>query len=149
RVVKMIGDEVMFTVDNCKGAAEIALTLAETYREDEALSDVRVGLAFGPVIEQDGDVFGPVVNLAHRIVSIAYPGSVVVSDEVHDALEDDEELDFRSLRSHTLQDIGRVKLWRMRRPRDADPSSLLEKARLRREIGREWIEEHFGPQPDD
>jgi adenylate cyclase len=151
RVIKMIGDEVMFMVDDPRAAAEIALDLAETYRHDEALSDVRVGLARGAVIEQDGDVFGPVVNLAHRIVSIAYPGSVVVSPDIHAALEDDESFDFRSLRSHTLKDIGRVKLWRMRRRADAEPGSLLEKARLRREVGREWIEEHFGnlvPDPD-
>ena len=150
RVIKMIGDEVMFTVDDPRAAAEIALDLAETYRTDEALSDVRVGLAVGQVIEQDGDVFGPVVNLAHRIVSIAYPGSVVVSPDIHAALEDDEAFDFRSLRSHTLKDIGRVKLWRLRKRSDPDPDSLLEKARVRREVGREWIEEHFGALvPDD
>lgn len=144
RVVKMIGDEVMFIVDDPAAAAQIALDLADAFREDEALSDVRVGLAMGSVIEQDGDVYGPVVNLANRIVGIAYPGSVVVSEEVRDALRDDPELNVRSLRSHTLRDIGRVHLWRLRRERDVDPDSLLEKARLRREVGREWIEDHFG-----
>ena len=144
RVVKMIGDEVMFIVDDPAAAAQIALDLADAFREDEALSDVRVGLAMGSVIEQDGDVYGPVVNLANRIVGIAYPGSVVVSEEVRDALRGDPELNVRSLRSHTLRDIGRVHLWRLRRERDVDPDSLLEKARLRREVGREWIEDHFG-----
>lgn len=148
RVVKMIGDEVMFIVDDPVSAAEIGLTLADTFREDEALSDVRVGLAMGSVIEQDGDIYGPVVNLANRIVGIAYPGSVVVADDVHDALRDDERMNLRSLRSHTLRDIGRVRLWRLRRQRDVDPDSLLEKARIRREVGREWIEEHFGGEGD-
>jgi len=154
RVVKMIGDEVMFMVDDPAAAAEIALDLAEAFREDEALSDVRVGLALGSVIEQDGDVYGPVVNKANRIVGIAYPGSVVVSEEVRNALRGDPRMNIRSLRSHTLRDIGRVRLWRLRRERDVDPDSLLEKARLRREVGREFIEQHFsaGPEstePDD
>lgn len=154
RVVKMIGDEVMFIVDEPAAAAQIALDLADAFRADEALSDVRVGLAMGSVIEQDGDVYGPVVNLANRIVGIAYPGSVVVSEEVRDALRGDPTLNVRSLRSHTLRDIGRVRLWRLRRERDVDPDSLLEKARLRREVGREWIEDHFGSgleseEPDD
>ena len=35
------------------------------------------------MLEREGDCFGPVVNLASRIVGIAFPGSVVVSDEVH------------------------------------------------------------------
>jgi len=149
RVVKMIGDEVLFIVDDPLSAAAIALDLAEVFRHDEALSDVRVGLALGSVIEQDGDVYGPVVNKANRIVGIAYPGSVVVSEEVRDALRGVEGLNLRSLRSHTLRDIGRVRLWRLRRERDVDHDSLLEKARLRREVGREWIEDHFGATPDE
>ena len=48
RVVKMIGDEVMFTVDSTDIGMEIALSLAEAYHDDESLSDVRVGLACGP-----------------------------------------------------------------------------------------------------
>ena len=54
------------------GAAEIALRLAESYRDDQTLS-TSVGLAYGPVLEREGDLFGPVVNLASRIVNIAYP----------------------------------------------------------------------------
>ena len=32
--------------------------------------DVRVALAIGPVLVQDGDFYGPVVNLASRAVAI-------------------------------------------------------------------------------
>ena len=149
RVVKMIGDEVLFMVDDPVSGAHIALDLADAFREDEALSDVRVGLALGSVIEESGDIYGPVVNLANRIVGIAYPGSVVVGDGMRNALRDDPTLNLRSLRSHTLRDIGRVRLWRLRREQDVDHDSLLEKARLRREVGREWIEDHFGASPDE
>lgn len=114
RVVKTIGDEVMFVNDDASSGCRTALELARRYREDEALSDVRVGLAWGPVLERDGDVFGHTVNLASRIVSVAYPGSVVVSAELKDAVRGDEHLEFTSLRSHYLKDIGRIPLWRMR-----------------------------------
>ena len=148
RVVKMIGDEVMFSTTDVREAVEIGLALAETFKEDEALSDVRVGVACGPVLEREGDLYGPVVNLASRIVGIAYPGSVVVSPDVHEALADDEALRFKSLRSHTLKDIGKVKLWTVRRT-GAD-EDILEAARRRRESAREWIEEHLPePTPDD
>ena len=86
RVVKMIGDEVMFVVDNVADAARIGLALADAYADDDLLSDVRVGLACGPVLLRDGDYFGPTVNLAHRIVNIANPGTVLMSDEFHAAL---------------------------------------------------------------
>ena len=59
RVVKMIGDEVMFVVESAGVAAEIGLSLAEAYADDELLSDVRVALAIGPVLLRDGDYYGP------------------------------------------------------------------------------------------
>ncbi|MEL7208693.1 MAG: adenylate/guanylate cyclase domain-containing protein, partial [Actinomycetota bacterium] len=115
RVIKMIGDEVMFVVDDARSGVEIGLTLAETYHGEEHISDVRVGVASGPVLEREGDLFGPTVNLASRIAGIAYPGGVVVSESVHDALAEHEELDLESIRAHTLKDIGRVPLWVARR----------------------------------
>ena len=114
RVVKMIGDEVMFMTDGVRSGAELALDMAATYREAEHLSDVRVGLASGRVLERDGDIFGPVVNLASRIVNVAFPGAVVVSRDIRDALEGTPGFVFRSLRSNYLKDIGRVPLWVMR-----------------------------------
>jgi hypothetical protein len=65
----MIGDEVMFVTDTPTDAARIGLALAEAYADDELLSDVRVALAVGPVLVQDGDFYGPVVNLASRAVA--------------------------------------------------------------------------------
>lgn len=115
RVVKMIGDEVMFSADTVATGAAIALGLSETYRNDEAFSDVRVGMATGEVLERDGDLYGPVVNLANRIVKIAYPGAVVVSPEVAEALADTDGVVVRSIRSHYLKDIGKVRLFSIRR----------------------------------
>jgi adenylate cyclase len=116
RVVKMIGDEVMFAVDDPKAGVEIALSLADAYSDDEELQDVRVGLAYGGVLQRQGDLYGPAVNLASRIVSIARPRTVVVSEGIHDALADDHDYEWRSLRPRTFKGIGRVPIWRARRP---------------------------------
>ena len=117
RVVKMIGDEAMFVVPTATGAAEIGLSLAEAYAGDELLSDVRVALAIGPVLVQDGDFYGPVVNLASRLVGVANPGTVLVSDEFRSALDDEGATGFdtRALRPRTLKDIGRVQVWKLSR----------------------------------
>jgi adenylate cyclase len=113
RVVKMIGDEVMFVVDNVADAARIGLDLADAYADDDLLSDVRVGLAVGPVLVRDGDYFGPTVNLAHRIVNIGNPGTVLLSDEFHSTLMAEAPGEFASqpLRPRLLKDLGRVQLW--------------------------------------
>jgi adenylate cyclase len=118
RVVKMIGDEVMFVVDNVADAARIGLDLAAAYADDELLSDVRVGLAAGPVLLRDGDYFGPTVNLAHRIVNIGNPGTVLVSDEFRTALLESspDEFTAQALRPRLLKDLGRVQLWWLGRP---------------------------------
>lgn len=114
RVVKMIGDEAMFVVESAVAGARIGLGLAEAYAHDDLLSDVRVGLAVGPVLVHDGDYFGPTVNMAHRIVTIANPGTVLMTDEVHEQLvrEAPGELAGRPLRPRVLKDLGRVQLWK-------------------------------------
>lgn len=152
RVVKMIGDEVMFTASEPKAAAEIALTLAETYRDDDELSDVRVGIAFGEVLTIEGDCFGPVVNLASRLVEIAYPGSVVIGQTMHDALADDDELELRWMRPRYLRHIGRVRLWVIRRAgaaENGEDNSYRERTRARRRAVRDAIVERLVDRGDD
>jgi adenylate cyclase len=113
RVVKMIGDEAMFVVDDVAAAARIGLDLADAYADDDLLSDVRVGLALGPVLLRDGDYFGPTVNLAHAIVNIGNPGTVLMSDEFHLALRQaaPDAFTAQALRPRLLKDLGRVQLW--------------------------------------
>jgi adenylate cyclase len=116
RVIKMIGDEVMFAVQSVMSAAEIGLSLAEAYADDELLSDVRVALAVGPALLQDGDYYGPVVNLASRLVGVAHPGTVLVSDEFRIALGPEADaFDLKAIRPRTLKDLGRVQAWKLSR----------------------------------
>jgi adenylate cyclase len=133
----MIGDEVMFVVDDDRSAIEIALTLSEAYSEDDQLSEVRVGLASGPVLEREADYYGPTVNLASRIVNIAFPGTVVVSDDIHAGLESDPSFSWRSLKQRRLKDIGRVSLWSVRRAGD-DDGRRSARERDRRRKAERW-----------
>jgi len=122
RVVKMIGDEVMFVVESVVDGACIALDLADAYADDDLLSDVRVGLALGSVLLRDGDYFGTTVNLAHRIVNIGNPGTVLISDEFRAALVDaSPRFTTKPLQPRLLKDLGRVQLWWLGRAgREAD-----------------------------
>jgi adenylate cyclase len=140
RVVKMIGDEVMFEVDNPAAGVEIALDLADAFHRAELVSDVRVGLAYGPALAREGDLYGPTVNLAARLVGIAYAGAVVTSAEVREALGDDARFHFRSLRARHLKHIGRVQLHTVRRAGDT-AESMAERARRRRGLLRDRVTE--------
>lgn len=110
RVVKMIGDEVMFTMEDPTAAARCALDLSESYHDADDLSDVRVGVAYGTVIDREGDLFGPPVNLASRMTSIAYPGSVLVDEDLYELLRDNDDFSFRSMIPRRLKHIGLVRL---------------------------------------
>jgi adenylate cyclase len=88
RVVKTLGDEVMFTTTDPVKAAETGLALAEAFGHDDSLvPPVRVGLAYGPTLAHAGDVFGPVVNIASRCTAVARPGAVVCDREMAKELE--------------------------------------------------------------
>jgi adenylate cyclase len=134
RPVKMIGDEVMFVTSDPRSAVRIALDLVDAYADDELLSDVRVGLATGPVLMREGDFFGSVVNRAHRTVSIADAGTVLCGEEVHaeiaaeaaelaaeaaelaaEAGASPDDLVWESLKPRELKDIGKVILWHVGR----------------------------------
>lgn len=114
RVVKMIGDEVMFSADTPAIAAAIALALVDAYAGDAALPELRVGLALGPVLSFEGDLFGPTVNLASRLVNIARPRTVLISDELAARLRDVSAFTLRSLRPLRLKGIGRAHVWVLR-----------------------------------
>lgn len=82
RVVKLIGDEVLYAARDELSACTIALDLASTLTDHPRVPPVRAGLAGGDVLLRDGDVFGPVVNLAARAVKVAAAGEVVATKAV-------------------------------------------------------------------
>ena len=139
RVIKTIGDEVMFAIEGAREGLDLALELSDVYGEDEALGDVRVGLAAGPVLEKDGDLYGPVVNLASRVVELAYPGSVVVTPDVAEVVDGDDDYHVRALRRQTIRGVGKVRLYAVRRVGEPSDLSTMDRARARREARREWI----------
>ena len=89
RLVKLIGDGAMFIAGSAADAASIARALVRAASDDPRLPDVRVGLGAGEVLVRDGDVFGPTVNRAARLVTVADPGRVLVDDAVAARLPDD------------------------------------------------------------
>jgi adenylate cyclase len=78
RVIKLIGDEVLYTAGDERTACTIALDLTTRLAAHPRVPRVRSGVAGGDVLLRDGDVFGPVVNLAARAVKLAGPAEVVV-----------------------------------------------------------------------
>jgi adenylate cyclase len=117
RVVKMIGDEVMLAVDDPPRAGDIAVALVEACARDPLVPDVRVGLASGRTVAWEGDLYGPTVNLASRLVNLARPGTVLVDDAVGQRVQDDPRFSVKRLRPVALRGVGRMRPWVLRRAR--------------------------------
>jgi adenylate cyclase len=125
RIIKNIGDELLIVADTAQDAAAIATELTRRGAdEDDDFPAVRAGVAYGEVVTRLGDVFGPVVNIAARLTSVARPGTVLIDRGMYAALTgseddaDDHDRDddgspyrFRRLRRVSVKGYSRLHTW--------------------------------------
>ena len=76
RVVKHIGDEIMFAALDANSGCNMAAELMRVFGTEGL--EPRGGLVFGDVISRLGDYYGPVVNLASRLADTAIPNELLV-----------------------------------------------------------------------
>ena len=81
RLVKLLGDGAMLSFPDAAAAVPAIVQLMAAI-EAAGLPPGHAGIAAGPVVERDGDIFGRTVNLAARISSRARAGQVLVSQSV-------------------------------------------------------------------
>ncbi len=93
-VIKTIGDEVMCIFPSATYAVEAGISMHEAaelmfanQEHDLEPLNLYIGIHFGPVIMEDGDVYGDTVNVASRITGLAKQRQVLISQEVYDKLE--------------------------------------------------------------
>jgi adenylate cyclase len=120
RVVKTLGDAVMFVTDGPLSAVEVALDTVAAHAAADELPDVRAGLALGPVLERLGDVYGQPVNLASRLVDEARPRTVLVDAALADAVRDDGEYEVRRLRRRSVRGYRALTPYLLRRGEGED-----------------------------
>lgn len=111
RVVKTIGDAVMFIADDLPTGATVVCEMAESLNRDPEMLPVRASLVWGGVVSRSGDVYGAVVNLASRLVDIAPVGSVLADEATAAALAAipaGEQYTMRALAPTTLQGFGEI-----------------------------------------
>ncbi len=114
RVIKSLGDEVLFAADTPSDAAAIAVRLSDPARAASRLPQLRVGMALGRVLTRFGDVYGPAVNVASRLTSLARPGTVLVDRELAQALRQDDDYVLRPRRPATVRGYHHLRSWSLR-----------------------------------
>ena len=106
RLIKTLGDEVLFAAADPAAAAEIGLRMLEAQHPSEP--SLRIGLATGVVVTRRGDVFGTTVNLASRLTSEAAPGAVLVDEVTADLVARHAAYRLDRLAPRTLRGLGSV-----------------------------------------
>jgi adenylate cyclase len=86
-VIKTIGDEVMSTfptVDDAMSAAaqmQARISAARAEGEDHIPVSIRIGCHYGPVVQEQNDIFGAAVHTANRMTSQAKAKQIVISGQ--------------------------------------------------------------------
>jgi adenylate cyclase len=104
RPVRWLGDGGMFHFPAPSAAVAAGLDMVER-APAAGLPAAHVGIHTGPVVFQDGDVYGATVNLAARIASFAKAGQVVVSEETASRSSGDD-LRYHPLGPVTLKGVA-------------------------------------------
>jgi class 3 adenylate cyclase len=111
RVVKHLGDGSLIEFESASRALEFAQRVQSRLADDTAR--VRIGMAAGEPIREDGDLHGAVVVVASRINSLAGPGEVLVSGGVRHLVVG-KGFTFDDLGEHALKGFNEpVRLWRL------------------------------------
>ena len=83
-VIKTIGDEVMSTFPTVEDAMSAAVVMqsrisVDSRQEDRIPVSIRIGCHFGPVVQEQNDIFGAAVHTANRMTSQAKARQIVIS----------------------------------------------------------------------
>jgi adenylate cyclase len=116
RVIKTLGDSVLFLETDPVQAIDIALDIITVVGRDKRLPDVRIGIATGPVILRMGDVYGPPVNLAARLTTVARRNRVIIDGRTAEMLPR-SDFETRTLPARPLRGFGDVEPVTVRRTR--------------------------------
>ncbi len=108
RLVKTVGDEVLYIAESPEAGAEISLALAKAFSDDEFLPSARCSLVWGRVLSRLGDIYGPTVNLAARLTALAEPGQVLVDSVTASTLEHNEKFVLTFHKPRNVRGFGEV-----------------------------------------
>ncbi|MGO8958954.1 MAG: LuxR C-terminal-related transcriptional regulator [Streptosporangiaceae bacterium] len=113
-VLKQVGDAIRAVFADPSAALASAVAVQRAAGAEPWPSGlpirVRTALHTGACVERGGDYFGPVVNLAARLLAVGHGGQVLASRATYELLADrlHDGIGLRDLGEHRLKDLGRA-----------------------------------------
>ncbi len=109
RLVKTLGDEVMFVAADSDSAVGIASAMHRLGGRGESAMHLRIGLATGRLVTVMGDYYGDTVNRASRLTAVAKPGTTLIDQATEESLGEPSTYVVRHLRPRPLRGLGMVR----------------------------------------
>jgi TolB-like protein/class 3 adenylate cyclase/lipoprotein NlpI len=132
RIVKLVGDGTLVEFSSVVAALQCAvdiqrgLTARNGSLQQNHNLQLRIGLHLGDVIVEGSDLYGDGVNVASRLESIAQPGGIVLSKQVHDHIGAKVPVRFVSLGEQSVKNISRpIEAYRVDLAHDATRSHVI------------------------
>ena len=127
RIVKTIGDAIMFTADSIGDAVDTGIALLTAVDAEPSFPGVRIGLHSGDMVEHDGDVYGATVNLAARVAEQARSGQLLTTEVGARALDHRDDVRTLELGNVALKHIARpVAIFAVERVGGAEATGTLD-----------------------
>lgn len=104
-VIKTVGDSIMATFEDIRQAVTASIAMQRrlaahnAHQSHEDPIRIRIGINYGTGIIEENDVFGNVVNVASKLVSLGESEQILVSESVYDELKDEADFIFFSLKA--------------------------------------------------
>ncbi len=111
RIFKTTGDGVLAEFASAVAAVEAAVAIQATLAEHEVARaeaeriDLRIGISLGDVMVDGDDLYGNGVNVAARMESLAEPGGICVSGNVHEHVAGALDVAFEDLGPQRVKNI--------------------------------------------
>lgn len=103
-IIQYFGDGTLSTFRSSVGAVECAIELQQLFSQVPKIP-VRIGIHVGDIIFKNDDIIGDAVNIASRIESCAIPGSVLISDKVHDQIRSHRHIKVNFLDAYEFKNV--------------------------------------------
>jgi len=103
-IVNFYGDGCLILFQNPIAAIKCAGALQVIFQKNPTVP-VRIGIHEGKVVMKEGNVYGDSVNLTSRIESIGVPGSILFSEPIKNAIDNQNQFKIASLGKFNFKNI--------------------------------------------
>ncbi len=104
RWIKELGDGVLASFNTVSDAINAAVKIQDACRAANHFQ-LRIGIHLGEVVFENDDVFGDGVNIASRIQALAKPGTIYVSESVHNNISNKQGLESKFVKQELLKNV--------------------------------------------